>query len=100
MNCQLYLIKRDGSDIRFICPIQHESCFEKNPTISDAIIKDLVHQNRMNWELYVEEGSIESIVEKWEKRGKKFKSNKHKPVIPAKTSNRTITKKISLKQSP
>lgn len=106
MNCYVYMLRRGGGEIKFLCKANCKTKFERNPDINklniDYKIKDLVksavEQNKLLWELYAEAAkSEEEIIENWAKRGLEIKTKKLKSVIPDQTSNRRITRKITFR---
>lgn len=100
MNGYLYMIRRNNKEIKFLCRGKSKQVFIKQPDLNDLMLEHksqallTAKENRIDWELYFEQGSIEKIVNNWLKKGKKFITNSFKPILREESVGR-ITKASS-----
>lgn len=79
-NGMLYLIRRDGSEIQFLCRISFIKKFIRNVNPHEIGLKlseakraaETIEINKMDWEPYAEPGDIQEIINKWKLKGKNF----------------------------
>lgn len=101
-NGYAYLLHRHSAKIRFLCSIE---CSEfsrgvdprklKCDRVNISRIRNTFEENKFDWELCVENGTIEQIIEKWKSRGRKVLPGRHVPEIKPTLSGTAITKTVT-----
>ncbi len=79
-NGMLYLVRRNGTEIQFLCRIPSIKQFVRNANPHDLGLTwtdtrraiETIEANKMEWEPYAEPGDIASILKLWKDRGKNF----------------------------
>ncbi len=94
-NGFIYLIKRNKSDIKILYPIEIDKKISSpNPftIIGEEILAkgifETIKLNKLEWESYAENGTVEQIIKNWNKLGAKIPVGKYHPII---RQNRTNT---------
>ena len=102
-----YLLHRHSAKIRFLCPIE---CAEfsrgidprklKCDRANAGRIRNVFDENKLDWELCAESGSIEQIIENWKSRGRKILPGRHLPEIKPPLNGPAITKTVQCGTRP
>lgn len=94
MNGYAYLLKRSGGKVRFICPINCKSLIRYADPMKSGLSAEasqIAYAARFEWELCLEPGTIEDILNNLKSRGMKLLPGSNNPEIKKFNSSRQVS---------